>query len=510
MKKRILLIIVAVFVFTGLYAAPETPLNILFLGNSLTYTNDIPNTLRLIAAAEGITITVTTIANGGWTLHDHLMSATSTNAINAGGWDYVVLQEQSQTSAYTPAQFSADVTALDALIKAAGARTMLYQNWPLNTEMTYQATYDSVWRTVAANLCAVLVPAGDAWYSLYLNDNPTWVGLYADDRHPTQTGAYLTAATFFSVLFGKPPMKQDPVFGLSSVVSSQFQSVADAAVLPWRAVAAVTAPVNEATEGGTNAVLRFDISLPDICDTIIYYSLSGTAIPGIDTSLTSGKAVIPIGLTSTAINVNAIVDGIVEGDETLIVTLWGGPYYSVGTQGSVTLTLHDGIISTKTITPTQTPVYTSTVTPTKTIALTDTVTQTITQTATQTVTANVTATCTATVTATQQTQAGVLEITDNKNVFIYPNPYNGAGDIKAEFGLSKNANEITLKIYTQAFRHVLDLTARGSYATGSNTAIFNSEKMSKMANGIYLFTGEVVDSAGNRAKSKMGTMLIIK
>ena len=97
MKKRILLIIVAVFVFTGLYAAPETPLNILFLGNSLTYTNDIPNTLRLIAAAEGITITVTTIANGGWTLHDHLMSATSTNAINAGGWDYVVLQEQSQT-----------------------------------------------------------------------------------------------------------------------------------------------------------------------------------------------------------------------------------------------------------------------------------------------------------------------------------------------------------------------------------------------------------------------------
>ena len=541
MKKSVLLVILAVFAVTGLYAAQEGPLRMLFLGNSLTYVNDLPNTLRQIAAAEGITISVTTIANGGWSLNDHLNSTTSTDAINVGGWDYVVLQEQSQTSAYFPSQFAADVAALNTLITATGARTVLYQNWPLNTEMSYQPTYQSVWRSVAANLCAVLVPAGDAWYDLYLHDNSTWVGLYSDDRHPTQSGTYLTAATFFSVLFGRPTVVTDPVFGLGAAASTKFQATADAAVAPWRAVASVTAPVNEATEGGSSGVVRFAVSLTDICDTIIYYSLSGTAIPGADTTLIAGHVVIPAGATSVDINVDAINDGIIEGDETLIVALWGGPYYSVGTQGQAVVTLHDAVMtgtptqthtSSATSSSTQTPSWTNTVSPTAsstptvtatssqtptssltslftfTQTFTDTFTRT--NTATETMTPNYTFTHTPTPTATLQKESGVLEFTGNKNVLIYPNPNYGQGDMKAGFGISKSAVDITLSIYTGGFRHVADIRAPGSYAAGLNAVVFSGEKISHMANGTYFYVAEVADSAGNRAKSRIGTLLIIR
>jgi len=548
MRKVLITIALVLSLGCGLFAAGEKPLNILFLGNSLTYTNDIPNTLKQIAAAEGITITVTTIANGGWTLFNHLNNAASTDAIAAGGWDYVVLQEQSQTSAYYPEMFAADAASLDALIKAAGARTLLYQNWPLNTEMGYQSYYENAWRTVAGNLCAVLVPAGDAWYDLYQNDSTTWATLYADDRHPSQRGAYLTACVFYSVLFGRAPVKQDPVFGLSAALSTQFQTAAEASVSPWRSVATVLSADTEATENGDTASVQFNITLSDFCDTIIYYSISGTASLD-DIAPVTGSVVIAPGLTSAEINITALGDALTEGDETLTITLWGGPYYSIGAQNSVNLTLHDGpelsptSTATFTDTPTATATFTETETATATFTDTATSTATFTDTATSTATFTDTATATATFTDTQTatatftatetaaqetatetyTQTTVVSFTAtgtmtavpdatatptvmttavtadfNIDFIIYPNPSKGrvlfvTGDT--------TGMEVIIKIYTQSFR----LVAEKSLTSGVGV---HEMDLTNFSSGIYIACLEA--KAGGTAYRKVKPFVIIR
>ena len=73
--------------------------SVLFIGNSYTYVNDLPNTLRQLALSLGDTMTVASSAPGGYTLFQHSTYAPSLAAIESQQWDFVVLQEQSQLGA---------------------------------------------------------------------------------------------------------------------------------------------------------------------------------------------------------------------------------------------------------------------------------------------------------------------------------------------------------------------------------------------------------------------------
>ena len=88
--------------------------NILFLGNSYTTTNNLPGVLSSLAAAAGgagmegrrhyltwecgagLSCNTSVMAGGGLGLGDHVASADTLARLRAGGWDAVVLQDQSQ------------------------------------------------------------------------------------------------------------------------------------------------------------------------------------------------------------------------------------------------------------------------------------------------------------------------------------------------------------------------------------------------------------------------------
>ena len=76
----------------------KTNKNILFLGNSYTYFNDLPGMVRSLASAAGFSASVTSIAPGGQTLGGHVTSSIGT--INSGDWDVVVIQDQSQRPSF--------------------------------------------------------------------------------------------------------------------------------------------------------------------------------------------------------------------------------------------------------------------------------------------------------------------------------------------------------------------------------------------------------------------------
>src|SRR4249919_1405804 len=75
---------------------PKRTLRVLFVGNSLTYVNDLPSTLRAIAASQPTPVTIETqtfVAPGG-SLADRWRDGKAAAALGAGHWDALVLQER--------------------------------------------------------------------------------------------------------------------------------------------------------------------------------------------------------------------------------------------------------------------------------------------------------------------------------------------------------------------------------------------------------------------------------
>ncbi len=221
--------------------AAEPPMRMLFLGNSLlgissSYSNNIPGILTNLAGNLGVPVTYSRVANSSWELRDHATNAPSTNAINTGNYDFVVLQEQtdnpSQPSVRTSKMFPACRT-LNTLITNHGEKTMFYDTWGyLNGDTTAHCNgYDipAQYKTcdggfgsfsamniatrqgyamIANELGATISPVGLAWARVRVERPDIAIYITDDslaDRHPNSYGAYLAACVFYSTVFGRSP-----------------------------------------------------------------------------------------------------------------------------------------------------------------------------------------------------------------------------------------------------------------------------------------------------------------
>ena len=71
-------------------------LRVLFIGNSYTFFNRLPWQVQSLASSCGKKISVRQVANPGWYLRQHAANTQTLEAIREGGWDYMVMQEQSK------------------------------------------------------------------------------------------------------------------------------------------------------------------------------------------------------------------------------------------------------------------------------------------------------------------------------------------------------------------------------------------------------------------------------
>ena len=104
---------------------------ILFIGNSLTYVNDVPGILQALAdSAGGERLAVASLALPNYALIDHWVDGIAQREIAKGGWAWVVMQQ-----GWTPAGIYRDTLRLatrnfGAVIAKVGAKAALYQTWP--------------------------------------------------------------------------------------------------------------------------------------------------------------------------------------------------------------------------------------------------------------------------------------------------------------------------------------------------------------------------------------------
>ena len=196
---------------------------ILFIGNSYTHYNTMPeNLFGPIAKAAGYNVIVEKIVKGSYTMEsfadpaDVMGSRVHEKLKSNVKYDYVVIQEQSSRPISDPALFYDGARALDALIKANGAQTVFYSTWGRKTGHSILSTMGwtnetmtwdlaAKYTAIADELDAKIAYAGLAFYDIYAGNKG--VNIYNDDKsHPSLEGSYLAALTIFSTIFGETPV----------------------------------------------------------------------------------------------------------------------------------------------------------------------------------------------------------------------------------------------------------------------------------------------------------------
>jgi hypothetical protein len=179
-------------------------MKILFIGNSFTARNDLPGMIANLAAARRREVEHRLIWAGGASLRMHWNRGEAKAAIEEGGWDYVVLQEQSTLPIKNVTRFHENVRLFDTAIRESGAKTALYMTWARKHEPQNQRLLTEGYRTIGEEIGATIVPVGEAWERA-LADPSAPVLHDADGSHPSPAGSYLAACVFLSTLCGENP-----------------------------------------------------------------------------------------------------------------------------------------------------------------------------------------------------------------------------------------------------------------------------------------------------------------
>jgi len=211
--RAVLLVLVAlaVWVTVSPLRAKE---RVLFVGNS--FTGNLGGLARLVgqmAVASDADLTAGIVASGGFSFEDHFeLSGEGRDAIAEGGWDWVVLQEQSGRPIFDPSRFERYGRLLVAEAVSAGARPVLYLTWARATHPEEQPVLTEAYCSLARELGVDLAPVGAAWQRS-LAERPDLPLHASDDAHQNRRGFYLTALVHYGTLTGKSPLGLPHSFG---------------------------------------------------------------------------------------------------------------------------------------------------------------------------------------------------------------------------------------------------------------------------------------------------------
>lgn len=211
-------------------------MNILFIGNSFTFFNNMPNMVKQMGLSSGYDVNVESITNGGYALIQYVTSGSTAtqqviDKLNEKDWDYVVIQEHSSKPDTNKTEFLYSVNQLNQLITESGAKTILYSTWSYrdgsdklaSTGYTYTEFYNSLTNAYieAANTYDTLrAPVGTVFYNLTMEQTSTNLLNNNDDFHPNVAGSYVAAYTFYTMIFGEDSNNDYLPSGLSANTAS--------------------------------------------------------------------------------------------------------------------------------------------------------------------------------------------------------------------------------------------------------------------------------------------------
>jgi len=198
---------------------------VLFIGNSYTAFNNLPDLVKQIALSFGDSLIYDSSTPGGATFNTHTNNTQTLTKINQQQWDYVVLQAQSQEPSFSAGQVANDTYPYaEILVDSIHANSsctepLFFMTWgrkygdqqncqfypPICTYLGMQKRLRESYLEMTFNDSASCAPVGMAWKASIPIDST--INLYSSDNsHPSIYGSYLAACTFYASIFKKSPV----------------------------------------------------------------------------------------------------------------------------------------------------------------------------------------------------------------------------------------------------------------------------------------------------------------
>lgn len=174
--------------------------SILFIGNSLTYTNDLPELVKNRAEQIGLTIETRSLAYSNYAIIDHWEGTHVHTEIASRKYDFVIIQQGPSSQEYGRKILLEYGEKFKAECDHYGAKLAFYMVWP---SRDFYHTFDGVIKnyTDAANMTnSILCPVGKVWKEHF--DATEDFSYYGWDRfHPSLRGSEVAADVIVRTLF---------------------------------------------------------------------------------------------------------------------------------------------------------------------------------------------------------------------------------------------------------------------------------------------------------------------
>ena len=177
----------------------QSETSILFIGNSLSYYNDLPDLLTKIAEAYGQDLGADCHCLGNYALVDHWNDGIIKALIANNQYDYIFMQQGPSSQPEGRGLLLEYGEVITSFADEYGTKSGFYMVWP---SVTYYHTFDGViesYTMAAEQTGSLLLPVGKVWQEYAEREG--FESLYSGDFfHPSLKGSFLAAWVMFRTL----------------------------------------------------------------------------------------------------------------------------------------------------------------------------------------------------------------------------------------------------------------------------------------------------------------------
>ena len=210
----------------------DTKYNIALIGNSKTkfQSNDksrVSTIFEKMTSAAGYKADIDVIVRGGSSLNYKATKDPYMSDIKKGNFNYVVLQEETETAINGGKKYNDGFSKTVSLLKNKNAKVFLRTSWPKKNSKTYKSDLNNMINnasSIAKANNATLVNDGKAFDMAMKNGLVVYL---SDNNHPTTEGAYLAAACIYKNLYGVKATSINYYYGIKASTAQKLLLVAD-------------------------------------------------------------------------------------------------------------------------------------------------------------------------------------------------------------------------------------------------------------------------------------------
>lgn len=170
------------------------------MGNSLTYTNDLPALVVREAKRKGAAVKADMLAYPNYALEDHWIDGEMQRMIEKEKYEYVIVQQGPSSQADGREMLLTYGEKINELCKKYNTKLVFFMVWPARANYHTFGGVIANYTEAATSTNSILCPVGEIWKEHF--DNTRDFSYYGPDGfHPSRAGSENAAALIVDELF---------------------------------------------------------------------------------------------------------------------------------------------------------------------------------------------------------------------------------------------------------------------------------------------------------------------